>query len=102
MVRTYKLKSIFYHQKNHMKKILSVAAAVCFFSIAINAQTQKDWFLIGGDISKINLDFQKGNTAFDFNLNPRVAWFVRDNFALGAQALIGVSTATGYTSFSYG
>ena len=77
-------------------------AAVSLFGIAMKAQTKKDWFLIGGDISKINLDLQKGNTAFDFNVNPRVAWFIRDNFAVGAQALIGVSTATGYTSFSYG
>lgn len=85
-----------------MKKFLLVAASVYFFSLTVNAQTQKDWFLIGGDISKINLDLQKGNTAFSFDINPRVAWFVKDNFALGAQALIGVSTATGYTSFSYG
>ncbi len=85
-----------------MKKILLVAAAVYSFNIGVNAQTQKDWFLIGGDISKINLDLQKGNTAFSFDLSPKVAWFIRDNFALGAQALIGVRTATGYTSFSYG
>ncbi len=85
-----------------MKKISSLLLAAAFSVVAASAQTTKDWYLIGGNISDIGVNFQKNNTAFSFSLTPKVAWFIKDNFALGAQALIGVNTSTGFTSFSYG
>jgi len=71
-------------------------------SYSANAQTSKGWFLIGGDVSNIRLDFQEGNTNFDFRLTPKVAWFIEDNFAVGAEVLIGVTTSDGYSNFDYG
>lgn len=73
-----------------------------FAGIQTKAQTQKDYFLIGGSLSNIDLNFQNSNTAFSLNLTPRVAWFVRDNFALGAEVLVGVDASKGYTAFNYG
>lgn len=84
-----------------MKK-LSVIVSFILCSIAARAQTQKDWYLIGGNISNIDLDFQKDYTGFSLDLTPRVAWFVRDNFALGAEVLFGLETGSGFTTVSYG
>jgi hypothetical protein len=85
-----------------MKKIFSLALAAQLLGSLSYAQTKKDWYIIGGNISNIALDFQKGNTGFSFNLTPKVAWFVRDDLALGAQVLIGLETGNGFTTTSYG
>ncbi len=84
-----------------MKKFF-LFATILLINIIAHAQTKKDWYLIGGNISNLGLDFQKGNTAFSFNLSPRVAWFIKDDLAVGAEALIGLNTAKGFTSISYG
>ena len=86
-----------------MKKIFILAALSGLISSAsLNAQTKKDWYIIGGKISNVGLDFQKGNTGFSFDLSPRVAWFLKDDFALGAEALFGLKTGNGFTTVSYG
>lgn len=50
----------------------------------------------------MSLNLQKGNTAFSFNVQPKVAWFIKDNLALGGQVIAGVNTSNGYTAFNYG
>lgn len=84
-----------------MKKII-LFATILLINIVAHAQTKKDWYLIGGNISNLGVNFQKGNTAFSFNLSPRVAWFIKDDLAVGAEVLIGLNTAKGFTSISYG
>lgn len=85
-----------------MKKITLSLATLLVFSLATKAQTERNWFLIGSDISDIGLNLQKGNTAFSFAVSPKVAWFIKDNFALGGQVDLGINTAKGYTQFNYG
>lgn len=85
-----------------MKKLFTLPATVLIFIATVQAQTKKDWFIIGGNISNIGLDFQKGNTGFSFELTPKVAWFLKDDFALGAEVLFGLKTGNGYTSTTYG
>jgi hypothetical protein len=85
-----------------MKHCYVLFISLIFLNISVNAQTSKDWYIIGGKISNINLDFQKGNTAFRFDLTPRVAWFVKDDLAIGAEVLIGLNTSKGFTAVSYG
>ncbi|MEO5681759.1 MAG: outer membrane beta-barrel protein [Chitinophagaceae bacterium] len=88
-----------------IKKLISATSIfilLCTVGQKSFAQTQKDHFLIGGSLSNINLDFQEGNTAFSLDITPRVAWFVKDNFALGAEVLLGVDASKGYTAFNYG
>ena len=85
-----------------MKKITLAIVILAGFSFASKAQTERNWFLIGSDISDIGLNLQKGNTAFSFAVSPKVAWFIKDNFALGGQVDLGINTAKGYTQFNYG
>lgn len=85
-----------------MKKICLFALALFTIALVSNAQTQKGWYMIGGNISNIGLDFQKGNTAFKFDLTPRVAWFVKDDLAIGGQVLLGYNTTKGSNMFNYG
>ena len=85
-----------------MKKITLAIVILAGFSFASKAQTERNWFLIGSDISDIGLNLQKGNTAFNFAVSPKVAWFIKDNFALGGQVNLGINTAKGYTQFNYG
>lgn len=53
-------------------------------------------------MSDLSLNLQKGNTAFSFSVQPKVAWFIKDNLALGGQVIAGVNTSNGYTAFNYG
>ncbi|MEO5942129.1 MAG: outer membrane beta-barrel protein [Ferruginibacter sp.] len=85
-----------------MKRITLAIIILAGFSFASKAQTERDWFLIGSDISDIGLNLQKGNTAFNFAVSPKVAWFIKDNFALGGEVDLGINTANGYTQFKYG
>lgn len=91
-----------------MKKIY-----LCLFTLGcmmasnqLQAQTQKGWYIIGGNLANIDFGFQKNNTNFSLDLTPRVAWFVQDNLALGVQLLAGVSTtktnSTSSTNVRYG
>jgi Outer membrane protein beta-barrel domain len=85
-----------------MKKILFAAAAMLLASVAVNAQTKKDWYFIGGNVSNLGLGFQSGNTNLKFDLTPKVAWFVQDNFAVGGEVLFGINTGSGSTAINYG
>ncbi|MBK7884752.1 MAG: porin family protein [Chitinophagaceae bacterium] len=85
-----------------MKKIYLVAAALLSMTAATFAQTQKGYYIIGGQLSNMNLDLQKNGTAFSLNVTPRVAWFIQDNFAVGGEVLIGLNTLKGSTQFNYG
>ena len=91
-----------------MKKIYVVMFIGLSILSSLNseAQTQKNWFIIGGDIANLNVGLQKNNSTFNFDFTPRIAWFLRDNLAVGLYALAGIgSTKTGTitsTSFNYG
>jgi hypothetical protein len=85
-----------------MKKIFVAAIMTVILGTATQAQTQRDWYIIGGDLSNIGLDFQDGNTNFSLDITPRAAWFIRDDFAVGGEALLGLSTGDGFTTTTYG
>jgi outer membrane protein len=61
-----------------MKKILFVSA-ICLGTIAMQAQTEKETWLIGGNI---NLNTAKNNTTV--LIAPNVGYFFAKNFAAGA------------------
>ena len=82
--------------------ILLLIVGLCGMSQMARSQTQKGWFIIGSNVSNMRFDFQEGNTNFNFELTPRAAWFIQDNFAVGAEVLLGVNTSTGYNQFNYG
>lgn len=58
--------------------------------------------MVGGDISQIALSLNTGNN-FSFTLDPKAAWFIQDNVALGGYVNFQVITAKGAGStISYG
>ena len=72
------------------------------FSQQADAQIQKGNVLMGADIANLNLSLNTGSN-FSASLNPKAAWFIQDNIALGGFVDFGLSTSKGSgTSVSYG
>ena len=88
-----------------MKKKLMCACGIMVFLVTVtkvNAQIQRGNLLLGADIGNVDLSLDKGGN-FAFRIDPKLAWFVRDNVALGAYFLVGLSTAKNAgTSVNYG
>jgi len=71
-------------------------------TFAANAQIQRGNVMVGGDIANFDLGLNEGSR-FNMQINPKAAWFIKDNTALGAYVNLGVSTAKGQgTDFTYG
>jgi hypothetical protein len=88
-----------------MKKIrqLTLALIVLFFSTAAIAQTQKGNLMVGANITDFGFNFQKASTIFHFNLDPKLAYFIKDDLAVGAYVNFGLETTGGNgTNVNYG
>jgi len=86
-----------------MKKasLLSVVAVLLCLNV-IKAQIQQGNVLVGGDIAGFNLGLNKDGY-FNMNINPKAAWFVKDNMAIGAYVKFGLTTYKGAgTTTNYG
>jgi len=86
-----------------MKKFIGITLlAMFFYSNKTNAQIQRGNLLVGGDIANFNFDLGRGG-AFQATVDPKVAFFLKDNVALGAYIDFGLSTAKGAgTTTNYG
>ena len=86
-----------------MKKLSTILiAGFCMMATASQAQIQKGNYLVGGDIANFNIGLNSGGL-FQATIDPKVAWFIRDNTALGAYVNFGLSTAKGAgTTTNYG
>lgn len=75
-----------------MKKtsLLSVVAVLLCLNV-VKAQIQQGNVLVGGDIAGFNLGLNKDGY-FNMNINPKAAWFVKDNMAIGGYVKFGLST----------
>ncbi|MGN6419516.1 MAG: hypothetical protein ACTHMC_18595 [Pseudobacter sp.] len=82
--------------------LLGCMGLMLFVNNKAQAQLQKGNMLIGADLMGMSADFQSGNTTFNLSLNPKVAWFIRDNVAIGGMVNLGLTTGDGFTTFSYG
>ena len=85
-----------------MKKKNFLFAVALLIGMSAFSQTQKGYYIIGAQLASMDLNFQKGSTTFGLNLQPQVAWFVKDNMAIGGQVLVGLNTGKGFTQFNYG
>jgi hypothetical protein len=88
-----------------MKRVqqLSIALMALFLSTTAVAQTQKGNLMVGATITDFGFNFQKESTTFNFNLNPKLAYFIKDDLALGAYVNFGLATGNGAGSdVSYG
>jgi hypothetical protein len=85
-----------------MKKTCTLFVSMIIVMITARAQIQQGNVLVGGDIANFNLDLDNGGY-FRASLNPKAAWFIRDNFAVGAFLSFGIVTANNQgTGVSYG
>lgn len=75
-----------------MKKLMLSAVVLATMALGANAQTQKGYYLIGGNIGNIGADLQKGGSKFKIEVTPKVAWFIQDNLAVGGQIGLGYET----------
>ncbi|MGI4728088.1 MAG: hypothetical protein ACRYGB_05910 [Janthinobacterium lividum] len=85
-----------------MKKITLAAFALFGLIFSAKAQIQKGNVLIGSDLANLQLGLDNP-TSFQGTINPKAAWFIQDNVALGAYGTFGINTTKGKgTDFNYG
>ena len=66
-----------------MKRIIALVLIVSAISTAhVNAQLEKGNAIVGGDIANFDIGLKK-NTGYDIQLNPKAAWFISSNIAVG-------------------
>jgi len=74
-----------------MKKLIGILIiAFSFYANKSMSQIQRGNVLVGGDLA--NFKFASGGV-FDVNIDPKAAFFLKDNFALGAYINFGLNTA---------
>jgi hypothetical protein len=86
-----------------MKKVLSLLLIfVGIFPFSSEAQIQKGNFLIGTDLA--GLSFGSGGY-FNVNIDPKLAFFIKNNLAVGPYINFGLTTAKNsstYTTYGVG
>jgi hypothetical protein len=84
-------------------RLLTLALAALFFGTTAVAQTQKGNLMVGSDLTDLGFNFQKESTIFHFNLDPKLAYFIKDDLALGGYLNFGLETTGGNgTNVNYG
>ena len=85
-----------------MRKVFLLSMTfLCIITTGIG-QLQRGNVLVGGDLTNIDLNLNKGGN-FSLAIQPKAAWFIRDNKALGAYFDLNLTTAKGEgTSVGYG
>lgn len=74
-----------------MKKTLVILfCASLLLTYKANAQLEKGNVLVGTDVANFNIGLEK-DAGFNILLNPKAAWFIKDNFAIGAYVVLGFS-----------
>ncbi|HXL57333.1 MAG TPA: hypothetical protein VN958_13810, partial [Chitinophagaceae bacterium] len=86
-----------------MKKIVPLlTGALIFFISTAKAQIQRGNLLVGADIANFNLSLNSGGN-FNMRIDPKLAFFIRNNIAIGPYLNLGLATAKGAgTDISYG
>lgn len=86
-----------------MKKYLIVLTFAATGLIStVYSQIQQGHYMIGGEMVAANLGLNKG-TGFNLAIMPQIAYFVRDNWAVGGYTNLGFNGAKGLpTTFKYG
>ena len=85
-----------------MKKMYCLLlAAIFLISNYAFSQLQKGNILIGGDIANFDLGLQKG-AVFQMQLDPKLAFFFKNNFALGTYISIDLQSVSKSEKVTYG
>jgi Outer membrane protein beta-barrel domain len=82
-----------------MKKIVLSLLAITVMAVAVNAQTDKSDWMVGGNMT---INTTKGNSEFTFQ--PSAGYFFAHNFVAGAQFTLSFAKQedTKYSTFSVG
>ncbi len=87
-----------------MKKISILTALFAFlFTATSHAQLKKGHVLVGADIANLKIGLEK-DAGFSFLLNPKAAWFLKDNLAVGIYVNFGIDKVEKHsaTEVTYG
>ncbi len=85
-----------------MKKSITLFLAAIFgLVITANAQIQRGNILAGGDIAHFDLGLNK-QSHFEVAIDPKLAFFIKDNVAIGGYVTLDVSRAQSITHTLYG
>lgn len=105
---------LYIYLKNETMKTLILSIACMFGATVTMAQittpqtssasqeaaiSQGNW-MIGAGLGSTNYNFD--TERFNIQVNPRAAYFITDNVAVGAQIELGLTAMDGGTNFSYG
>ena len=86
----------------NMKKVLMMSAVALFGFLQSQAQIQRGNVMVGANLADIDLNLNKGGN-FNVRLDPKAAWFIQDNLAVGGYVSLVIATAKGAgTSINYG
>jgi hypothetical protein len=86
------------------RKMLIVCLLGCMCAVKVNAQLQKGNVLVGATLANFNIGLNAGN-AFNINITPQAAWFIKDGLAVGAYINLGASGSKGTaptTTYGFG
>src|SRR5689334_22719667 len=84
------------------KNILLATLTLIFFISSARAQVQRGNLLVGADIANFDLSLNSGGN-FNMRIDPKLAFFIRNNVAVGPYLNVGLATAKGAgTDVSYG
>lgn len=85
-----------------MKKVLAtLVIALSLVASKSDAQLQQGNVLVGGDLANFNLGLNK-DSHFQISIDPKAAWFIRNNVALGGYVNLGLDIVKGSTNTTYG
>src|SRR5437868_103527 len=76
-------------------------AGLLLLSVRCAGQIQKGNILAGGDIANFSLGLKNGS-AFTMRIDPKLAFFIQNNLALGAYIDFELSSFSGSTDVIYG
>ncbi|MBO9201024.1 MULTISPECIES: porin family protein [Niastella] len=77
-----------------MKKLVMLAIASQLIMISAQSQIQNGNLLVGGDIANFSLGLNEGGE-FNLRIDPKLAYFVSNNLALGGYLTFGLETSKG-------
>lgn len=84
-----------------MKKLF-ITGAFALLGITASAQLQQGNWMVGGELAAANFGLNEG-AGYNFQITPQVAFFVKNNWAVGPYVRLGFSGAkSSPTTFNYG
>ncbi|HEX5553013.1 MAG TPA: outer membrane beta-barrel protein [Chitinophagaceae bacterium] len=80
-----------------------ISAALMTLSVTVSAQTARGDLMFGSQLANITGTFQNEGNEFNLSISPSIAYFFRNNFALGGMVDLGIDALKGApTTFTYG